>query len=28
MPAHIVTAAGVAENDKGEILLVKTYYGE
>jgi len=27
MPTHIVTAAGVVENDKGEILLVKTYHG-
>jgi 8-oxo-dGTP pyrophosphatase MutT (NUDIX family) len=27
MPTHIVAAAGVVENDKGEILLVKTYHG-
>lgn len=27
MPTHIVTAAGVVENDNGEILLVKTYHG-
>lgn len=27
MPTHIVTAAGVVENDKGEILLVKTHRG-
>lgn len=27
MPTHIVTAAGVVENDKGEILLVKTHHG-
>lgn len=25
MPTHIVTAAGVVENDKGELLLVKTH---
>lgn len=28
IPTHIITAAGVVANDKGEILLVKTYYGE
>lgn len=27
MPTHIVAASGVVENDKGEILLVKTYHG-
>jgi 8-oxo-dGTP diphosphatase len=27
MPTHIVAAAGVVENDKEEILLVKTYHG-
>jgi len=27
MPTHIVAAAGVVENDKGEILLVNTYHG-
>jgi len=27
MPTHIVTAAGVVENDNGDILLVKTYHG-
>lgn len=27
MPTHIVAAAGVVENKKGEILLVKTYHG-
>jgi len=27
MPTHIVAAAGVVENEKGEILLVKTYHG-
>lgn len=27
MPTHIVTAAGVVENDKGEILMVKTHHG-
>jgi len=27
MPTHIVAAAGVVENDKEEILLVKTYQG-
>ena len=27
MPTHIVAAAGVVENDQGEILLVKTYHG-
>lgn len=27
MPTHIVTAAGVVENNKGEILMVKTYHG-
>ena len=28
MPTHIVAAAGIVENDKGEILMVKTYnYG-
>lgn len=26
MPTHIVAAAGVVENDKGEILLVNTYH--
>jgi len=26
MPTHIVTAAGVVENDNDEILLVKTYH--
>jgi len=26
MPTHIVSAAGVVENDNGEILLVKTYH--
>lgn len=26
MPTHIVAAAGVVENEKGEILLVKTYH--
>lgn len=27
MPTHIVTAAGIVENEKGEILLVKTHHG-
>ncbi len=27
MPTHIVTGAGVVENDKEEILLVKTHHG-
>lgn len=27
IPTHIVTAAGVVENDNGEILLVKTHHG-
>jgi ADP-ribose pyrophosphatase YjhB (NUDIX family) len=27
MPTHIVAAGGVVENEKGEILLVKTYNG-
>lgn len=27
MPTHIVAVAGVVENDKEEILLVKTYHG-
>lgn len=27
MPTHIVAAAGVVENDQGEILLVKTHNG-
>jgi 8-oxo-dGTP pyrophosphatase MutT (NUDIX family) len=27
MPTHILAAAGVTENDKGEILLVKTQHG-
>ncbi|MEG0306671.1 MAG: NUDIX hydrolase [Clostridium sp.] len=27
MPTHIVTAAGVVENHKGEILLVKAHHG-
>ncbi|MEG0772831.1 NUDIX hydrolase [Clostridium sp.] len=27
MPTHIVAAAGVVENEQGEILLVKTYHG-
>ncbi|MDP4091154.1 MAG: NUDIX hydrolase, partial [Bacillota bacterium] len=27
MPTHIVAAAGVVENDRGEILLVNTYHG-
>lgn len=27
MPTHIVAAAGVVENDMGEILLVNTYHG-
>ena len=27
MPTHIVAAAGVVENENGEILLVRTYNG-
>jgi 8-oxo-dGTP diphosphatase len=27
MPTHIVAAAGVVENEQGEILLVKTHHG-
>lgn len=27
MPTHIVAVAGVVENDKEEVLLVKTYHG-
>lgn len=27
MPTHIVAAAGVVENEQGEVLLVKTYNG-
>lgn len=27
MPTHIVAAAGVVKNKKGEILMVKTYHG-
>ncbi|HMM32912.1 MAG TPA: hypothetical protein PKB13_14175 [Clostridia bacterium] len=27
-PTHIVAVAGIVENDKGEVLLIKNLYGE